>query len=233
MRSQLSNNWQPAPALLEPLAMAASDIRVIGAGLPRTGTLTQKVALELLGLGPCYHWVDVIADLRRVEQWHRALDGNGPWDEIFDGFTGTVDWPGGFFTLELARLVGPTGRVLAVDIQPRMLASLRRRAARAGLADRVDIRVGSRDTLGLADLAGSVDLTLAIAVVHELPNVERFFTEVAEVSKPGAGLLIAEPTGHVKAPDFEAQLQAATRAGFVLEARPSISRSHAGFLRKA
>ncbi len=82
--------------------MAASDIRVIGAGLPRTGTLTQKVALELLGLGPCYHWVDVIADLRRVEQWHRALDGNGPWDEIFDGFTGTVDWPGGFFTLELA-----------------------------------------------------------------------------------------------------------------------------------
>jgi SAM-dependent methyltransferase len=147
----------------------------------------------------------------------------------------TVLEPGpgmGFFTLELARLVGPTGRVLAVDIQPRMLASLRRRAARAGLADRIDIRVVSPDTLGLAAPAGSVDFTLAVAVVHELPNVERFFTEVAEASKPGAGLLIAEPTGHVGTADFEAQLQAATRAGFVLEARPSIRRSFAAFLRK-
>ncbi len=40
-------------------------MKVIGAGLPRTGTLTQKVALEMLGLGPCYHWVDVLADLDR------------------------------------------------------------------------------------------------------------------------------------------------------------------------
>jgi hypothetical protein len=83
--------------------MAASDIRVIGAGLPRTGTLTQKLALESLGFGPCYHWVDVIADLDRVEQWHRACDGEGPWDEIFDGFVATVDWPGGFFAIELAQ----------------------------------------------------------------------------------------------------------------------------------
>jgi hypothetical protein len=83
--------------------MAASDIRVIGAGLPRTGTLTQKLALEMLGLGPCYHWVDVIADLDRVEQWHRACDGDAPWDEIFDGFVATVDWPGGFFAVELAQ----------------------------------------------------------------------------------------------------------------------------------
>ena len=61
-------------------------MHVIGAGLPRTGTLTQKLAVEMLGLGPCYHWVDVLADLDRVEQWHRALDGEAPWGEIFDGF---------------------------------------------------------------------------------------------------------------------------------------------------
>jgi hypothetical protein len=76
-------------------------MHVIGAGLPRTGTLTQKVALELLGLGPCYHWVDVIANLDRVEQWERALDGEGPWEEIFAGYASTVDWPGGFFYAEL------------------------------------------------------------------------------------------------------------------------------------
>jgi hypothetical protein len=76
-------------------------MQVIGAGLPRTGTLTQKVAIEMLGLGPCYHWVDVLADLNRVGQWQRALDGAGPWAEIFTGFDSTVDWPGGYFYREL------------------------------------------------------------------------------------------------------------------------------------
>ena len=76
-------------------------MKIIGAGLPRTGTLTQKVAIEMLGLGPCYHWVDVLADLNRVGQWQRALDGEGPWEEIFAGFNSTVDWPGGYFYKEL------------------------------------------------------------------------------------------------------------------------------------
>jgi len=77
-------------------------MRVIGAGLPRTGTLTQKLALEELGLGRCYHWVDVLADLDRgVELWDRALDGEAPWEEVFAGCNCTVDWPGGYFYREL------------------------------------------------------------------------------------------------------------------------------------
>jgi hypothetical protein len=74
---------------------------VIGAGLPRTGTLTQKLALEELGFGPAYHWVNVIADLDQVEQWNQALDGGAPWEEVFDGHRSTVDWPGGYFYREL------------------------------------------------------------------------------------------------------------------------------------
>ena len=77
-------------------------MHVIGAGLPRTGTLTQKLALEQLGLGPCYHWVNLIADLNAVELWHRALDGEDVFEEIFAGHESTVDWPGGFFYRELA-----------------------------------------------------------------------------------------------------------------------------------
>jgi hypothetical protein len=76
-------------------------MRLIGAGLPRTGTLTQKVALETLGFDPCYHWVNVIADLDQVGVWNRALDGEGPWDEVFGGFQASVDWPGGYFWREL------------------------------------------------------------------------------------------------------------------------------------
>jgi len=96
-------------------------MRVIGAGLPRTGTLTQKVALEQLGIGPCYHWVDVIADLTRVEQWHRALNGEAPWNEIFDGFVATVDWPGGFFTIELASAY-PDAKVILSTRDPQRWA---------------------------------------------------------------------------------------------------------------
>jgi hypothetical protein len=75
---------------------------VIGAGLPRTGTLSQKLALEQLGVGPCYHWVNLISDLNAVELWHSALDGEDVLDEIFEGHHSTVDWPGGFFFRELA-----------------------------------------------------------------------------------------------------------------------------------
>lgn len=76
-------------------------MRLIGAGLPRTGTLTQKVALEMLGVQPCYHWVNVIADLDQVGVWDSAMDGGADWDEVFAGFQATVDWPGGYFWREL------------------------------------------------------------------------------------------------------------------------------------
>ncbi len=89
----------------------STSIELIGAGLPRTGTLTQKLALEELGLSPCYHWVNVLADLDEVELWTRALDGEGPWQEIFAGQRSTVDWPGGYFYRELMD-VYPDAKVL-------------------------------------------------------------------------------------------------------------------------
>ena len=76
-------------------------MKLIGTGLPRTGTLSQKVALEMLGLAPCYHMVNVLGNLDEAEQWRRALDGQAPWDEVFDGYQATVDWPGSFFWREL------------------------------------------------------------------------------------------------------------------------------------
>jgi hypothetical protein len=77
-------------------------VELIGAGLPRTGTLTQKHALEQLGLGPCYHWVDVLGDLEgQVPLWHGALEGSVAPEGILDGYRATVDWPGGYFYRQL------------------------------------------------------------------------------------------------------------------------------------
>ena len=86
-------------------------MKLIGAGLPRTGTLSQKVALEILGVGPCYHMVNVLGDLDIAMLWRRALDGEADWPEIFDGFESTVDWPGSFFYGELID-VYPDAKVL-------------------------------------------------------------------------------------------------------------------------
>jgi hypothetical protein len=92
-------------------------MKLIGAGMPRTGTLTQKMALEMLGLGPCYHMVDVLSDLDEAPKWERALGGDPSWWEIFDGFNATVDWPGGYFYRELADFY-PEAKVLLSVREP-------------------------------------------------------------------------------------------------------------------
>lgn len=86
-------------------------MRLIGAGLPRTGTLSQKVGLEMLGVAPCYHMVNVLAELDLAPVWGQALEGEAPWEELFGGFEATVDWPGSFFWRELID-VYPDAKVL-------------------------------------------------------------------------------------------------------------------------
>ena len=133
---------------------------------------------------------------------------------VREGMTVLEPGPGmGFFTLELARRVGPGGRVVAVDVQPRMLASLRRRAERAGLAARIDAREASAERMPVEDLEGRVGFALAFAVVHEVPDAGRFFGAVRRTLAPDATLLLAEPAGHVGAAAFQATLAAAARAG--------------------
>ncbi len=127
----------------------------------------------------------------------------------------------GFFTLELARLVGPSGKIVAIDLQPKMLAGLRRRARRAGLESRIEIRAAKSDRLGLGDLERAADLAVALHVVHEVPAPDRFFAELSRALKPGARLVVVEPRRHVTPSEFEAELQAATGAGFTVVDRPT------------
>jgi len=156
----------------------------------------------------------------------------GPY--VRNGMTVLEPGPGmGFFTLELARLVGPSGRVIAVDVQPRMIAGLKRRLAKAGLSDRVDARISPPDSMALNDLAGKIDFALVMAVAHEMPSADRLFSEAAAAMKPGATLLLAEPAGHVKEELFAKELQAAAQAGFAVVERPMIRRSQAVLMEKA
>ncbi len=78
-------------------------LKVIGAGLGRTGTLSLKLALEHIGLGPCYHMSEMLAQMRsHLPLWIEAAKGQPQWDAIFAGYQSTTDYPGCMFWRELA-----------------------------------------------------------------------------------------------------------------------------------
>jgi ubiquinone/menaquinone biosynthesis C-methylase UbiE len=179
----------------------------------------------------CPWWMGylLVSPLRRALQDPKRILS----PHVRAGMTVLEPGPGmGFFTLDLARLVGPSGRVVAVDMQSRMLDALRRRAASAGLADRVTTRIAQPGNLGVSDLAGQADFVLAFAVVHELPDAGTFFAEAAASLKPGGALLLAEPTGHVSADAFADELRAAAAAGLTMREQLSIRSSRAALLIK-
>lgn len=68
-------------------------LKLINAGLGRTGTTSLKVALERLGYGPCYHMFDIVGSEERLGQWEEIVcDGRIPdWKAVFDGYTSAVD----------------------------------------------------------------------------------------------------------------------------------------------
>lgn len=149
------------------------------------------------------------------------------------GMTVLEPGPGmGFFTLPMAAMAGPTGRIVAVDIQAKMLEVLRKKAVKRDLMPPIEVRLALPESMRLDDLKGKVDFVLAFAVVHEMPSTERFFVEAAAALKWGGLLLLAEPEGHVKPEAFVAELQAARAAGLEQAERPSIQNSHAAVLRK-
>lgn len=91
-------------------------MKLIGAGLPRTATLTQKVALEMLGLVPCHHMVEVFADLSQAARWRAVLDGELAASEVLADHPAMVDWPGSYHYAELMEAF-PDAKVL-LSVRP-------------------------------------------------------------------------------------------------------------------
>jgi ubiquinone/menaquinone biosynthesis C-methylase UbiE len=150
---------------------------------------------------------------------------------VSNGMTVLEVGPGmGFFTLPMARMVGPAGKIVCVDTEEKMLSAVRRRAENAGLAGTVEVRSCPPTTLGIGDLAGKVDFVLLFAVAHEVPDIPRLFVEIAEVMKPGAQCLLAEPRLHVTGQEFDRTLDGALSHGLKLVDRPRIRSSRTAVL---
>ena len=136
----------------------------------------------------------------------------------------------GHFSLPMARMAGRSGRVVCVDAQEKMLAGLRRRAAKAGLAERIELRGVTAEETGLSDLTGRVDFVLLMFVVHEVPDPGRLFRDLAAALAPGGRLLLAEPVFHVREKAFAETVAAAEKAGLTVLDRPAVRRARAVLL---
>ncbi len=133
----------------------------------------------------------------------------------------------GFFTLDLARLVGPSGRVIAADLQPAMLERVRLKVHGAGLGSRITLHQCQPTRLGLS---GPLDFVFAFYVVHELPDPAAFLAEVRPLFSPGGRLLVVEPPFHVSSAAFATTLRLADQAGFRVVSRPRVRFNKAALL---
>ena len=147
---------------------------------------------------------------------------------VAEGITVLDIGPGmGYFSIPLARMVGPGGRVISADIQPEMLRALQKRAKRAAVDQRITIHLCKADSLGLDVKA---DFALAFWMLHEVPNPFSFFKEMKSVLKASGKLLVSEPTLHVTAKMFAESIEIAISNGFKVLAEPKIFLSRSALL---
>ena len=133
----------------------------------------------------------------------------------------------GFFTLDLAHLVGPSGRVIAADLQPGMLERVRLKTHGTELASRITLHQCQPNRVGVS---GPLDFVFAFYVIHELPDAATSLAELRPLFSPGGQLFIVEPPLHVSKAAFAATLQLAIQAGFRVVSRPHVRFNKAALL---
>jgi ubiquinone/menaquinone biosynthesis C-methylase UbiE len=130
----------------------------------------------------------------------------------------------GYFSLGLARMVTETGKVIAVDIQEKMLLTLEKRAKKHGLSSIITTGLCPADNITVSE---PTDFVLAFWVVHETPDKKKFLEQLHAIVKPRGLLLITEPKFHVSRDQFEQEVSLAQAAGFIARATHPIALSHA------
>lgn len=133
----------------------------------------------------------------------------------------------GFFSLGLAQLVGDEGSVIAADVQPEMLNIVKKRAEKAGYAERIRLHRSEPDKLGVET---TVDFILAFWMVHEVPDTNTFFPQIRSCLKPGGRIFIAEPRFHVSSKRFKEILASAQESGLTLRETPGVRFSRSAVL---
>jgi ubiquinone/menaquinone biosynthesis C-methylase UbiE len=125
----------------------------------------------------------------------------------------------GFFTLEMARLAGSSGKVIAADLQEGMLEKLKAKIQDTAMASRIQFHRCLADRIGLAE---KTDFIMVFYMHHEVPDQARFLAEIRSLLKQGGKVLLAEPKWHVTRDEFQKAIGVMEQAGFAVLERPKI-----------
>ncbi len=134
----------------------------------------------------------------------------------------------GFFSIEMADMVGRSGKVFSVDLQQGMLDKIGKKIQGTDLEERIQLVKSEQDNIRVPE---KVDFILAFYMVHEVPNKVRFLETLKDVMKQDGCFLLVEPKFfHVSKKGFAATVQTAERVGFRVTARPKIGFSFSALL---
>jgi ubiquinone/menaquinone biosynthesis C-methylase UbiE len=130
----------------------------------------------------------------------------------------------GFFTFDIAQLVGESGLVYAADLQEGMLERVRNKIALRNMQHRIKVHKCDESAINLND---TVDFILAFYMIHELDNQEITFQEFKRILKPDGKILIIEPNFHVSKEKFNDMILKLEKADLKIAQRPGFFFSRA------
>lgn len=135
----------------------------------------------------------------------------------------------GFFTIEMAKLVGPDGKVIAVDLQDGMLEIVKKKIENTNLQHIIELHKCQSDKIGLTKAA---DFILIFYMLHEVPDQAAFLKEVHSLLKPNGKALIVEPKFHVTKDDFKKYRKVLSQIGFGIIEEPNVFFSRSFLINK-
>ena len=135
----------------------------------------------------------------------------------------------GYFSIEMAKMIGENGSVISVDMQQKMLNILIKRAQKEGMVQRIFPHLCKPDNIGITK---KYDFALTFWMVHEVQNKKEFLQQIFYILKPSGKYLLVEPKFHTNRAHFEELLNVATEVGFNVIDRPRIRISRAALFEK-
>jgi len=190
---------------------------------------TQTITSSTVGgHSVCPWWMAYFFDNPLRRMIHPANKVLKPY--VAPGMT-VLDFGCGFghFSLGMAKLTGKSGRVVATDVQEKMLNKVMNRARKTVLEDIIQPLFCDGRQIGVPM---KLDFILACNSLHETPNPAAQLEEFFKLLNPGGRLLLMEPASHLKPKDFEAEVTLARGAGFEETDRPNIVREMCSLLQK-
>ncbi len=135
----------------------------------------------------------------------------------------------GFFTMDMAKMVGKTGKVTAADLQEGMLEIVRKKVNQAGLQNTIDLHKCQNDRIALNQ---EFDFILIFYMLHEVPDQTAFLKEILALLKKNGKALITEPKFHVTKKEFRLSVELLKKIGFEIIDEPDIFFSRSVLIKK-